>query len=299
MVNTVLYITDNTLDALFTASVIFCIHNPTSFTLYGSSIDKNTRNYTKNQFKGAPPMSLYVIADLHLSGAVNKSMDVFGRRWAGYTDRIKSNWAHLVNEDDTVIVPGDISWGMTLEEALPDFKFIDSLPGKKYLMKGNHDFWWNTLSKTERFFIDNGITSIELLQNNAVRCESFILCGSRGWFSDEKNQNTVGTPDFNKIIARETIRLKMSLEAAVALKRCEGEEIISFFHFPPALGSFECTEFTSLLKEYGVRRCYFGHIHDPNVRCGEFLSNGIEMNLISADYLGFVPKLIVPKLLNI
>lgn len=238
-------------------------------------------------------MSLFVIADLHLSGAVNKSMDVFGRRWAGYTDKIKSNWSHLITPNDTVIIPGDISWGMTLEEALPDFKFIDSLPGKKYFLKGNHDFWWNTLTKIKAFFDANNITTIEIIQNNAFLEENVIICGSRGWFSDERYQNTTGSPDFNKVVSREVIRLRMSLESAKKLKNENSNaEIICFFHFPPALGSFKCEEILSLLTEYGVKRCYFGHIHDPNVSASEFLCDGISMNLISADHLGFVPQYI-------
>ncbi len=240
-------------------------------------------------------MALYVIADLHLSGSVNKSMDVFGKRWAGYQERIKSNWTRLVKDEDTVIVPGDVSWGMSLDEALSDFKFIDSLPGTKYLMKGNHDFWWNTLAKTERFFAENEITTIKLLQNSAVKVEGFILAGSRGWFSDERNQNTVGSPDFDKIVARETLRLKMSLDAAKKLQTEANEEILAFFHFPPAIGSFECSEFISLLSEYCVKRCFFGHIHDPNITEGKFSIREIEMNLISADFLQFVPLYIKPQ----
>lgn len=242
-------------------------------------------------------MSLFVIADLHLSGAVNKSMDVFGRRWAGYTDRIKSNWSHLVNENDTVIIPGDISWGMSLEEALPDFKFIDALPGKKYFLKGNHDFWWNTISKINAFFESNDIKTIEIIQNNAFVVENFIVCGSRGWFSDERYQNTVGSPDFKKVVSRELIRLRMSLDAAKRLKdENPRHEILCFFHFPPALGSFKCDEFISLMSEYGVKRCYFGHIHDPNVNATEFFCDGISMNLVSADHLEFVPKYITPNM---
>jgi len=235
-------------------------------------------------------MSLFVIADLHLSSSVNKSMTAFGKRWSNYTQRIKSNWEKLVTDGDTVIIPGDISWGINLSESKEDFKFIEALPGKKIILKGNHDLWWDTMSKINRFFEENSIKSISLLQNNAFLCENIIICGSRGWFLDEKSQKTVGTPNYEKIIARELIRLKLSLDEAVKLKRDNPEsEIVAFLHFPPVFGNFVCEEIVALLEEYDIKKCYFGHIHDPFVKCGSFEYRGIQMKLISADYLEFIP----------
>lgn len=235
-------------------------------------------------------MSLFVIADLHLSNSVNKSMTAFGKRWSNYTERIRSNWEKLVCEDDTVIIPGDISWGINLAEALDDFKFIDALPGKKIILKGNHDLWWDTISKTNRFFEENSIKTITLLQNDSVLCENIIVCGSRGWFLDEKAQKTVGEPNYEKILAREVIRLKLSLDKAVKLKESSPDcEIVTFLHFPPVFGNFICSEIVELLKSYNVKYCFFGHIHDPFVKCGSFEHGGIHMKLISADYLEFVP----------
>ena len=235
-------------------------------------------------------MSLFVIADLHLSASVNKSMTAFGKRWDNYTQRIKANWERLVSSDDTVIIPGDISWGINLSESLEDFKFIDSLPGKKIILKGNHDLWWDTLTKINKFFEDNSIKTISLLQNNAFICENVIVCGSRGWFIDEKAQKTVGTPNYSKIISREVIRLRLSLDEAMKLKKANPDhEVIAFLHFPPVFGNFICDEIISVLLEYGVKKCYFGHIHDQFVKCGSFEYNSIQMKLISADYLEFIP----------
>jgi len=235
-------------------------------------------------------MSLFVIADLHLSSSVNKSMTAFGKRWNNYTQRIRSNWEKLVSENDTVIVPGDISWGINLSEAKEDFKLIDSLPGRKIVLKGNHDLWWDTQTKVKRFFDENSIKTISLLQNNAFLCEGFIICGSRGWFLDEKSQKSVGDPDYGKIVSRELIRLRLSLDEGVKLKKENPDcEILVFLHFPPVFGSFVCEEIVNLLGEYGIKRCYFGHIHDPFVKCGSFEYRSIQMKLISADYLEFVP----------
>ncbi len=236
-------------------------------------------------------MSVYVIADLHLSGSVGKSMDIFGKRWAGYTERIVSNWTRLVGEDDTVIIPGDISWAMNMSEALSDLKLIDSLPGKKIFLKGNHDLWWSTLSKMSKELSKNNITSLSFLQNNAYLCDNFVICGSRGWFLEEKNQKTtVGIPDYDKIVAREVIRLKMSLEAGKKLLADHPDyELLVFLHFPPAFSGFVCREIIDVLHQYDVRRCFFGHIHDPYVKEGHYFFEDIEMRLISADYLGFIP----------
>ena len=240
-------------------------------------------------------MSLFAIADLHLSTLVetNKSMEIFGRRWTGYTEKLKKSWEALVRDDDTVIIPGDISWALTLDEAKSDLLFLDSLPGKKILGKGNHDFWWCTMKKHKDFFLENKINTISFLFNNAHETDDFIIAGTRGWYYDEDAQNTPNDTDFIKLTNRETGRLKISLDAAMKLKeKSPGKEILVFTHFPPYYAGKESEQIVNLLSEYGIKRVYYGHIHgnyniEPSIDC-----RGIQMNIISADYLNFVPKII-------
>ncbi len=239
-------------------------------------------------------MSVFVIADLHLDTVTNeKSMEVFGNRWQGYIDKIKNNWNHLITPNDTVIIPGDISWALTLEESLPDLKWIDALNGKKIIMKGNHDFWWSTASKMNRFFCENCITSINILYNNALEVENYIVAGSRGWFVDKSIQPTASvSADHEKIINREVIRLKLSLDEANKLQALTEKEIIAFFHFPPVWRDFECLEILNVLKEYNVKRVYFGHIHGCYTQSPVFVHDGIEFRMISADFLDFIPQIL-------
>ena len=241
-------------------------------------------------------MSIFVIADLHLSADSDHPMDVFGARWCGYTDKLVKNWRAAVSDEDTVIVPGDVSWAMHLNEAKADFALLQSLPGQKYLGKGNHDFWWETASKMGRFFGENNFDSLHLLYNNAYVIEDYIVCGTRGWFVEEGQQVTVGDVDYAKIVNREVQRLKISLDAAVALRQGEhaDKEILVFLHFPPIWNGFECREILELLAQYGIRRCYHGHIHGvynaPRVRTiGE-----LSLTMISADFLDFLPFRILP-----
>lgn len=249
-------------------------------------------------------MSIYCMSDLHLSlnSSTNKSMEVFGRRWQGYTEKIRRNWEAVVTEDDTVVVPGDISWGMNLEEALPDFNFIQSLPGKKLIGKGNHDFWWSTASKMNTFFAAHGIDSLSILNNNAYRVEDCILCGTRGWFLEERQQLTVGEVDYTRIVNREVIRLRLSLDEAVKIRR-ETEEregrtlpIAVFLHFPPVWLDFVCREFVDVLHEYRIRACWFGHIHGMYNAPRTFDFEGISMNLCSSDFLNFTLVPVRPPL---
>lgn len=239
-------------------------------------------------------MSVYAISDLHLSTneETNKSMEVFGARWNSYTEKIIKNWNNLVSENDTVIIPGDISWAMTLEEALSDFKLIDSLPGNKIIGKGNHDYWWSTQSKIDMFFKKNNIKSIRCLHNNAFEVEGLMICGSRGWFNDEKSSNIPDNTDYNKIVSRETMRIKRSLDMANSINATK--EKIVFLHFPPIFKDFRCDEIEAVLKGYNVRRCYFGHIHGVYDCPRSFEDSGITYSIISADYLGFTP-LFVPN----
>ena len=231
------------------------------------------------------------MADLHLSSDGTKSMDVFGPRWKDYMEKIKKNWTAVVTDEDTVIVPGDISWSLHLEDSLDDLRFLDSLPGQKLIGKGNHDFWWSTLSKMNAFLKENKITSIRFLYNNAFVFDDCIVCGTRGWFLDEEQQNTVGEVDFQKIVNREWIRLKLGLDEARALQEKNEKRlpILVFLHFPPLWNDFVCREFIDLFHEYGVKTCYFGHIHGTYYvpRCVEF--EGIDFVLTSADYLNFSP----------
>jgi len=238
-------------------------------------------------------MSIFTISDLHLStlDSTNKSMDVFGRRWIGYTEKIKSNWLKLINDSDTVIIPGDISWALTLEEAKSDILFIDSLPGKKILGKGNHDFWWSTMKKHNAFFEANGISSISFLFNNAYETEDFIIAGTRGWYHDEESSNLPSNTDFEKLTNRETQRLKLSLEAARKIKGGSPQkEILVFMHFPPFWNGKESSTIINLLEDYGIQRVYYGHIHGNYAVPAEFTYKNINMSIISADYLEFIPK---------
>ncbi|MBR2943484.1 MAG: metallophosphoesterase [Clostridia bacterium] len=239
-------------------------------------------------------MSLYVMADLHLSTTTNKPMGIFGSRWTDHMEKIRKNWCAIVNEDDTVIVPGDISWAIDYNEAYNDFKFIDSLPGKKLLGKGNHDYWWGTMSKNRAFTKENGFETIDFLYNNAYKVEDYIVCGTRGWYVDESLQNsTTNEPEYQKIVAREAQRLKMSLEEAIKLRE-DNEKILVFFHFPPVFKSFVCDELVEILTQYEITNCYFGHIHGTYNVPRTFQYKGIDFTLISSDFLSFTPMIIMP-----
>ncbi|MBO5788541.1 MAG: metallophosphoesterase [Clostridia bacterium] len=244
-------------------------------------------------------MSVFVISDLHLStlDSTNKSMEVFGQRWADYTNRLEQAWRRLVDEHDTVIIAGDISWALTLEEATSDLLFIESLPGQKILIKGNHDFWWQTASKLQAFCARHHLDSLHFLHNNAFLVEDFVICGSRGWYHDSDAEGAKqALADYDKIVNRECIRLKLSLDQAHALAEeavCP-KEMICFLHFPPIWCEKECAPILSVLKEYGVDRLYFGHIHGAVPTT--FTHENIEMTLTAADALGFVPKLISPQI---
>ena len=228
-------------------------------------------------------MALYTIADLHLSLGADKSMDVF-RGWENYVERLEKNWRALVTDADTVVVAGDISWGMRLEETEKDFAFLNSLPGRKLILKGNHDYWWSTRSKIEAFFKEKGFDTLEIVFNSAVRVGDITVCGTRGWLYNAE------TAEDRKIVARENGRLVASLKAAQAL----GGTPVVFLHYPPVYDTAECAALLDTMLEYGVKDCYFGHIHGDyaakRAPIGEY--RGIKMNLISCDYIRFVPKLV-------
>ena len=224
-------------------------------------------------------MAIFVIGDLHLSLGADKPMDRFPG-WQGYMERIEKNWRRLVAPKDTVVLAGDTSWAMKLEEAAPDFAFLQSLPGEKLLLKGNHDYWWSTARKMEAFFAASGFDSLRLLHNNAFQREGIALCGTRGWMFEP------GQAHDEKIMARELGRLQASLEAAG-----QGQaERVAFLHYPPVFPGASAPQVVELLKKYGVRRCFYGHLHGASIRSAvQGLHDGVEYRLISADALGFCP----------
>lgn len=228
-------------------------------------------------------MSLFAIADLHLSLGTNKPMDVFGPRWANANQKLEKNWRAKIAPEDTVVIAGDISWGMTPEEALPDLLFLDSLPGKKLLLKGNHDYWWSTRKKLETLFVQNNITSLDLLFNNAFAVGRLAVCGSRGWDIFGESEQDL------KLKNREELRLRESLRQAAAL----GGEPVAFLHYPPLSPVSPFCEFADLLSEAGVRRCFYGHLHAGG-QSRAFLGSrkGTEYRLISADTINFDPVFI-------
>ena len=227
-------------------------------------------------------MAIYAIADLHLSFGVDKPMDVFFG-WDDYVEKIEKNWKKLVGENDTVILPGDLSWGINYAEALPDLKWLNALPGKKILLKGNHDLWWDTMSKNERVKAENSLESIEFLFNSALDVGDIAVCGTRSWFFDaEKSAD-------KKVLLREVGRLQRSIDAA----KQSGKEPVVFLHYPPLTLLEECEEIIDCLVQNGIRRCYYGHIHGKTaVSAFNGEKYGIKFKLISADYLGFCPYLI-------
>ncbi|HHT16513.1 MAG TPA: serine/threonine protein phosphatase [Papillibacter sp.] len=225
-------------------------------------------------------MVLYAIGDLHLSLQSNKPMDVFGGVWEGYVDKLKNGFSHLTDEDVCVLC-GDLTWAMNLEESLDDFRFIEALPGKKILLKGNHDYWWSTTSKPRRFFAQNGLKTLDILHNNCYFVDGTAVCGTRGWFYEEER-----SPEHDrKIMNREVLRLETSLKAAKG-----AEEIICFLHYPPIFYNFVCRDIIELMKSYGVRSCYYGHIHGAGHKLATVGEHeGITYHMVSADYVNFCP----------
>ena len=227
-------------------------------------------------------MSLFAIADPHLSLDADKSMEVF-RGWQDYVARLEANWRAVVGEEDTVVIAGDLSWGMSLAGALRDMQFLHSLPGRKLLLKGNHDYWWSTRRKMDTFFEEHGLHSLQIVHNDAALVEGIAVCGTRGWFFDAEEDAD------KKVVLREAGRLRTSIQAAKAL----GGEPVAFLHYPPVTQSARCEEMMRVLEDEGIRRCYYGHLHGPATRpavTGE--REGIRFSLISADYLSFCPKLV-------
>ena len=229
-------------------------------------------------------MSIFVIADLHLSFSNDKPMDIFGRNWENHANKIKENWINKVKEEDYVILPGDFSWAMYLEETRLDFGYLNSLPGRKILLKGNHDYWWSTVTKIDNFLKDNNIDNINILYNNSYLIEDKIIVGTRGW-------NILDREEDSKMIKRECGRLELSINDGIK-KYGNNKEIIAFLHYPPLTKEYkyhsEKSEFVQIFNKYGIKRCYYGHLHGKaHNDAVEGEVNGIDYKLISADYLKF------------
>ncbi len=227
-------------------------------------------------------MHLFAISDLHLPFGADKPMDIFGG-WNNYTEKLENNWQKIVSNEDTVIIPGDFSWTLKIEDALPDFEFLHRLNGNKILLKGNHDFWWSTYKKINEFLEENSFDDIKILHNNAYRVGDFTICGTRGWIYD-------GTTEFDeKVILRESGRLEASIREGKKL----GGEIKVFLHYPFAYADSVCREILDVLKKYDIKDVYYGHIHGIGRQKILKEYEGIKLHILSCDLVGFVPQIIV------
>lgn len=225
-------------------------------------------------------LALFTISDLHLSFSSDKPMDIF-KGWDNYVDRIKANWLRVVSKDDTVVLPGDFSWALKLEDTLADFMFLNELPGQKIILKGNHDLWWCTVSKMNAFFEQNKIDTVRILHNNHFEVENLALCGTRGWMFE-------GTVE-QKVLLREAGRLEASLASA----KQSGLQPIVFMHYPPAYDKHVCNEFFDIFEKYGVKDVYYGHMHGRGIHPITSVVRGVNMRLVSCDCIDFNPYRIV------
>lgn len=220
-------------------------------------------------------MAIFAMSDLHLPLGIHKPMDIFGSGWENYVDKISENWKKTVGETDTVLIGGDVSWATYLEEALPDFRFINELPGQKIIAKGNHDYWWTTAAKLAAFKEENELSTISFLHNNSILCEGYAISGTRGWRSPFESDFS---GEDRKIYEREMMRLTLSLKEGAKLS----EKRICMMHYPPDVG------FDEILTEYNVLFCVYGHLHGRNA-WNKFAQSERDI-LVSADYLAFMPK---------
>lgn len=225
-------------------------------------------------------MAIFAISDLHLSFGTDKPMNVFGQVWENYEDKIKINWKSSVNENDIVILPGDLSWGITLKEAKKDFEFINNLPGRKIILKGNHDYYFSTKTKVEKYFKENGFDTISVLHNDAIETNECIVAGTRGWGKTESSDKALD----KKIILREENRLILSLEKAKKIQeKSPDKQIIVAMHFPPFIGNFQ-----KIMKDYDIKKCIYGHLHGyGHFMVKEGIIDGIEYKMVSCDYTKF------------
>ena len=221
-------------------------------------------------------MKIFAISDLHISTNTDKPMDVFGGNWVGYFEKIKQDWQQKVSDDDVVLIGGDISWAMHIEDAVQDFLLLSQLKGKKVFIKGNHDYWWNSIGKVRDIMPDNCFA----LQNDSIRFDGVVICGSRCW-------SVPGSPDFKeqdqKIYNRETERLKLSFKNANSVMQ-QGDKLVALIHFPPFNVKREDTAFTKIFEENKVDAVVYGHLHGKNVRSEKLVvKNGVKYYLTSCD----------------
>ncbi len=224
-------------------------------------------------------MSLYAIGDLHLCLGAPKPMDIFGGAWTGYMEKLKEGFSR-VNDDDTTILLGDLSWALDLENARKDFAWINDIPGRKIILKGNHDYWWSTASKFYKFCNENGFSNQFILNNNHYEYDGWAICGTRGWFFEEERSSNQD----EKVFKRELLRLETSLRAAGDLPK------LVFLHYPPRYKGYTCEPILELLHKYQVRQCYYGHLHGASHGLAmEGVWDNIDYRLLAADKINFQP----------
>ena len=228
-------------------------------------------------------MALYAIGDLHLCLGAKKPKDVFGGNWVGYMDKLEEG-VSVIGPDDTTVLLGDLSWALDLESAREDFAWIERIPGRKIILKGNHDYWWSTATKFYKFCEQQGFHDQFILNNNHYEYDGWAICGTRGWFFEEEPS---GAHD-EKVFRRELLRLEASLQSAGELPK------LVFLHYPPRYKGYECGEILELLEKYEVRRCFYGHLHSESHKLAvEGLWGGVEYRLVAADYIGFKPVTVI------
>lgn len=226
-------------------------------------------------------MALFAIGDLHLSLGCDKPMDIFDG-WQGYVEKLESSWRDTITEQDTIVIAGDVSWAMKLENTLDDFCFLESLPGKKILLKGNHDYWWSTMSKMKRFVSENSLNSIAFMHNNYYHVEGICVCGTRSWLFEPEQEHDI------RVMKREIGRLQASLSQAD--KDYPESEKVVFLHYPPLFSGMSSPEIIEIMQNFGVKRCYYGHLHSGSIRWAvQTEIDGIAYKLISADAVNFAP----------
>lgn len=227
-------------------------------------------------------MAIYAISDLHLSFSTDKPMDIFGSQWENYEEKIKENWIKNIKEDDLVLLPGDFSWAMYLKDTVKDFEFINALPGKKLLLKGNHDYWWTTLTSMRNFLNENKFENIDFIYNNSYEYNGYIIAGTRGWTQSDDNED-------KRLVSRELIRLELSIQDGIK-NFGDDKPIIVCMHYPPIVKTNNSNriEFAELMEKYNVEKCIYGHLHGTSqIGLIEGKINKIDYKMVSCDYTNF------------